>query len=794
MKRFASHPLTLAIATVGGFYVFLAYAVQPPLPRSVMIQFMTIVTVGVLLYASFDERRWSVFKQPILAALRDDNKWPIRGAFLIAVPALVAGVTYESVAPSMEPPVELRQVHPAPPSRLTVYGKSYDLLTLENPVRAKILAQLRNDPAKAMAGYRTAIGQGRDIYYQNCFYCHGDLQDGQGMFADGLNPRPANFRDVGTIAQLQEAYLFWRIATGGPGLPPEGTPWNSAMPVWQEMLKEDDVWNVIMFLYDRVGQVPRMWDKRMSEAATSMRDKIEAQRAKMGGKELYGFYCSVCHGEQGAGNGLAAKFLYPAPRDFTEGLFKYKTSPPKTTPPTDDDIFNTVAHGLPGTGMPAWGSLLSDAQIRSLVAVVKGFDTVGTWAPQSAPDSQFDKEGHFKGKALSVAGGAPSKNRVPFSEASVAKGKIAFERTCAQCHGNDGRGNPAVDKRLHDEWGNRIWPRDLTKPWTWRVTNVAESVDETIGNIFTRLSVGIPGTPMPAHADKLGEEDRWNIANFVYTLRNYTPSLSASQTIVGLSVPGALPKTVNDPAWAGAPVTALRMIPNIIKGQRLFKALTDAIGVRVLYNKDEIAFLLEMDDRTYSLPGDPDAESTQDKSLELYSDAFAVEFPKNGAFAASPVVEKPLFRHGDSRHPTTIWYWNAGSVVPKVSPFTMIFDATDVNTKLTPRKGSSGVAAKGEWVNGRWRVMITRRRSAPGNGDLSFKDGQFYPVAFANWDGSNGEKGAMHTLSSWYWLLLPPPEDRTKTFVMPLAAGAMTFLFGILLIRRERKKSAEKRS
>lgn len=789
MKRFASHPLTLAIATVGGFYVLLAYVVQPPLPRSVLIQYMVIVTIGVLLYASFNEERWSWFKRPILAALRDNNKWPIRGAFLIAVPALVAGVTYKGVAPSMEPPVELRQVHPAPPSRLTVYGKSYDLLTLENPVRAKVLAQLKSDPSKAMADYKAAVGQGRDIYYQNCFYCHGDLQDGQGMFADGLNPRPANFRDVGTIAQLQEAYLFWRITTGGPGLPPEGTPWNSAMPVWQEMLKEDDVWNVIMFLYDRVGQVPRMWDKRMSEAATSIRDKIEAQRAKMGGKELYEFYCSVCHGEHGAGNGPAAKFLYPAPRDFTKGLFKYKSSP-KTIPPTDDDIFNIISHGLIGTGMPAWGSLLSDAQIRSLLPVVKGFDAVGIWAPQNAPDSEFDKNGHFKGKPLSFTETVPSKNRVAFSDASVAKGKIAFEKTCAQCHGNDGRGNPAVDKRLHDEWGNRIWPRDLTKPWTWRVTNVADNTDETINNIFTRLSVGIPGTPMPSHADKLSEEDRWNIANFVYTLRNSTPPLSESQTIVGLKVPGALPKTVNDPVWADAPVTTLRMIPNVIKEQRLFKTLTDAISVRVLYNKDKIAFLLEMDDRTDSRPGDPDAVSTQDQSLDLYSDAFAVEFPKKDAFAASPVVEKPLFRHGDRSHPTTIWYWNAGSVDPKASPFTMIFDANDVNTKLTPRKGTSGVAATGEWVDGRWRVLMTRARDTHGEGDLSFKDGQFYPIAFANWDGSNGEKGAKHTLSSWYWLLLPAPENPAKTFVMPLAAGAITFVFGILLIRRQRRKSS----
>src|SRR4030067_882934 len=70
---------------------------------------------------------------------------------------------------------------------------------------------------------------------------------------------PLNFQDVGTIAQLQESFLFWRIATGGPGLPGEAAPWISSMPVWQEFLKEDEIWKVILFLYDYTGRQPRSW-------------------------------------------------------------------------------------------------------------------------------------------------------------------------------------------------------------------------------------------------------------------------------------------------------------------------------------------------------------------------------------------------------------------------------------------------------------------------------------------------------------------------------------------------------
>jgi hypothetical protein len=57
---------------------------------------------------------------------------------------------------------------------------------------------------------------------------------------------------------LQEAYLFWRIAKGGPGLPSESTPWSSAMPAWEEFLTEEEIWDVIIFMYDFTGHRPRV--------------------------------------------------------------------------------------------------------------------------------------------------------------------------------------------------------------------------------------------------------------------------------------------------------------------------------------------------------------------------------------------------------------------------------------------------------------------------------------------------------------------------------------------------------
>ncbi|MDX2507717.1 MAG: cytochrome c, partial [Gammaproteobacteria bacterium] len=275
MKGLKFPPLLMAVLILIAVFLFFKYAVPPLLPVSLLIQYMIICVIGVLLFFSFDEDTWTRFKAPIAAVTQKNTTWPLRWFFLLAIPALIAYTTHIIVKPGFDSPVELRQVHPAPPSKLSVFNKSYDLSKLENPIREEVIASMKaGDEAMGWEIYNTAVTEGRDIYYQNCFFCHGDLMYGEGVFADGFNPRPINFQDE-TINQLQEAFLFWRIATGGPGLPKEGTPWNSAMPVWHEMLGEQDIWNVITFLYDYIGEVPRIWDQETSKFATGMKTELE---------------------------------------------------------------------------------------------------------------------------------------------------------------------------------------------------------------------------------------------------------------------------------------------------------------------------------------------------------------------------------------------------------------------------------------------------------------------------------------------------------------------------------------
>ncbi len=222
-----------------------------PIPRSLMGMYMFFVVVGVFMVFTFTQEGAAELVAPIKALVEDPAKKRIRNLVFAIVPLAAAAFAYDQALPSFEAPLELRSIHPAPPSSVELYGKRYDLLNLENPYR-----KFEKEDPDAFA---EMVAEGGEVYIQNCHFCHGDKLDGKGPYAQGLNPIPLSFQDIGTIAQLQESYLFWRIATGGPGLPEEAAPWISAMPVWQDFLSEDEIWKVILFLYDYTGHRPRSW-------------------------------------------------------------------------------------------------------------------------------------------------------------------------------------------------------------------------------------------------------------------------------------------------------------------------------------------------------------------------------------------------------------------------------------------------------------------------------------------------------------------------------------------------------
>jgi Cytochrome C oxidase, cbb3-type, subunit III len=239
--------LIWAIAWWAGIYILLRFGFTAPIPSSVISIYMGISSLAILAYMSSSRERRDEVSRPLIRFMTEKRYTALLGATVVAIPAIAAANVYVRMNVPIQPPLFSRTVHPASPTEITVHDKKINLDAEENPFR-----HLETSNPEE---FRKHVESGRQVYYRNCVFCHGDNMSANGMFAHGLDPIPTNFHD--TIPQLRETFLFWRISKGGPGLPEEGGPWDTAMPAWEKMLKEEEMWDVILFLYDFTGTRPR---------------------------------------------------------------------------------------------------------------------------------------------------------------------------------------------------------------------------------------------------------------------------------------------------------------------------------------------------------------------------------------------------------------------------------------------------------------------------------------------------------------------------------------------------------
>ncbi len=458
----------------------------------------------------------------------------------------------------------------------------------------------------------------------------------------------------------------------------------------------------------------------------------EAER----GEAIYMQRCMACHGEEGDGDSAGAERLNPPPRDFTMAQYKIKTTGFEDIVPADDDLFRMIRDGMPGTAMPGWGDMLSNQDTWDLIAYIKVLGELEEEEP---------------GEPLDFS------TRIASSEDSIAKGKVLFEDRCVECHGNAGKGD--ATKSLKDDDGERTWPRNLTKPWTFRASNDPK-------DIFARVSVGIAGTQMPPFADPkskkvLSIEERWHVANYAASLGASGEPVNPENTVVKAArIDGEVPRTPDDPSWRDAAPTTFYLVPQIIAEERHFTPSNDTITVRAVYNATDIAILLQWDDRTKSIPGDSRAEKISGPGLAQDSVAvqLPVEMPKG--------MQKPYFVMGDAARPVNLWQWKSGTAE---EPQTVaLVNGRGIDNIEERDAAAVGVAATGSWRDGAWSVVMTRPlATAEPDADLRFVEGKFIPIAFAAWDGSNGEAGTKYTMTTWYWLLLAP-EAGARPYVVAL--------------------------
>lgn len=483
------------------------------------------------------------------------------------------------------------------------------------------------------------------------------------------------------------------------------------------------------------------------------------------GEALYLRHCQACHGAKGEGDGYLAVHLLPRPRNFVAA--RYRITSTLQNQPTDEDLLRTLRRGFPGTSMPSFAHL-PESDLDALLAKVKSF--------AARPiDPGVDPEDPER------SGPVPVPPAPPDDEATRKRGGELYAQGCAPCHGPTGRGDG--QQAQFDEFNMPTWPRNFASG-EWKGGSGGEEV-------YRRIVAGLAGTPMPS--SEFRGDDAWAIVHWVRAQGDLDSEGRNEQrrTVLRASTAaGGAPLDPADPAWEKAEERWVALMPLWMRRTPRIQGLRAA----ALTDGKSLSIRLRWED------------STRDDSTfgqEEFRDAVAVQV------SADP--DPPLFAMGGAEGPgrgapVALWMWKAdrqadadaggnrdleerfpdmagdgwiGSlererlVVPGLplrehAPLFLAGRAagngvSDLSGGSPAenlwargagtsgfRRGGAPVESRGAWRDGAWSVVIRRTLADAGEGAVVLPVDGWASVAFALWNGSDGDRNGSKSVTIWH--------------------------------------------
>jgi mono/diheme cytochrome c family protein len=244
-----------------------------------------------------------------------------------------------------------------------------------------------------------------------------------------------------------------------------------------------------------LGANPDELEKRILRLEQEITGAKQTEEIAMG-REIYKAACMNCHGINGDGKGPSAKWLEPKPRDFTTGIYKWRTTPFGALP-TDEDIERSIREGISGTEMVPFKEVLSKKGRMAVAQYIK------TFSPK------------FLDPALRVPAkdilAVPETRPFERSVARIEKGRELYAtKGCSACHGEEGAGDGPAAAALVDASGEPIEPWDFIRGFY--------KSGSTEQDLYRTISTGLNGTPMVAYAAATTEEERWQLVDFLRSI------------------------------------------------------------------------------------------------------------------------------------------------------------------------------------------------------------------------------------------------------------------------------------
>jgi len=207
------------------------------------------------------------------------------------------------------------------------------------------------------------------------------------------------------------------------------------------------------------------------------------------GKVVYDRFCISCHGVDGDGRGEAASYIFPKPRDFRQGTFKWRSTPSGSLP-TIADLDKTIRDGLYGTNMPTWYAI-GEQNRMDVISYIMSFSP--RWQSEQIP------------APIAIPAEPPN------NAASVANGRALFDKLqCAQCHGDTGKGDGPASHEQRNDWGDPITPADLTIGHF--------KCGGAPADIYRVFMTGLNGAPMPSYSDSINPNEAWDLVHYIESL------------------------------------------------------------------------------------------------------------------------------------------------------------------------------------------------------------------------------------------------------------------------------------